>query len=310
MHLNTTTTLLLLIFILLLHSSNQLSYQSSLPAAGRQSPVTRVLDAPFSAQFPYTKQQLTPEWPDNDRGEGDILMDVLDGDLFGPFRKELRREKVGKQVKSHLTTTPQSHPFTHSAFYFLPKFVHHASPGCRTQLTHFYSTILPPPSTGATLDLCSSFTSHYPPGYKASKSVALGLNPLELLFNPSKTSFNVHDLNADPTLPYPSSTFDVCTLALSVDYLTSPLSVFTEIHRVLKPSGLACISFTNRCFPTKVVPIWTNPFTPENHARIVGEYFHHSAEWEEVGVRDLSEEGWEGQKNPMVAVLARKKNDK
>ncbi|GMI39723.1 hypothetical protein TrCOL_g3305 [Triparma columacea] len=263
MHLNTTTTLLLLIFILLLHSSNQLSYQSSLPAAGRQSPVTRVLDAPFSDQFPYTKQQLTPEWPDNDR-----------------------------------------------AFYFLPKFVHHASPGCRTQLTNFYSTILPPPSTGATLDLCSSFTSHYPPGYKASKSVALGLNPLELLFNPSKTSFNVHDLNAEPTLPYPSSTFDVCTLALSVDYLTSPLSVFTEIHRVLKPSGLACISFTNRCFPTKVVPIWTNPFTPENHARIVGEYFHHSAEWEEVGVRDLSEEGWEGQKNPMVAVLARKKKDK
>jgi hypothetical protein len=135
MHFNTTTTLLLLIFILLLHSSNQLSYQSSLPAAGRQSPVTRVLDAPFSAQFPYTKQQLIPEWPDNDRGEGNILMDVLDGhNIDGQLgRKELRREKVGKQVKTNLTTTttPQSHSFS-------PSF-----PTPPTHPTHILSILFP-----------------------------------------------------------------------------------------------------------------------------------------------------------------------
>ncbi len=39
--------------------------------------------------------------------------------------------------------------------------------------------------------------------------------------------------------------------AVSVDYLTKPLEVFREVHRVLKPGGLAIMSFSNRCFPTK-----------------------------------------------------------
>ena len=45
---------------------------------------------------------------------------------------------------------------------------------------------------------------------------------------------------------------DVVTNSLSVDYLTQPLEVFAEMNRVLKPGGLACMAFTNRCFPTKV----------------------------------------------------------
>lgn len=40
-------------------------------------------------------------------------------------------------------------------------------------------------------------------------------------------------------------------LAVSVDYLTRPLEVFQEMHRCLKPGGLAVMSFSNRCFPTK-----------------------------------------------------------
>ena len=31
-----------------------------------------------------------------------------------------------------------------------------------------------------------------------------------------------------------------------------PLELFEETHRVLRPGGLACMAFTNRCFPTKV----------------------------------------------------------
>ena len=38
---------------------------------------------------------------------------------------------------------------------------------------------------------------------------------------------------------------------MSVDYLTRPLEVFREMHRCLKPGGLAVMSFSNRCFPTK-----------------------------------------------------------
>ncbi len=52
-------------------------------------------------------------------------------------------------------------------------------------------------------------------------------------------------------LPYEDNSFDVVTNAVSVDYLTRPLEMFREMHRVLKPGGQAIISFSNRCFPTK-----------------------------------------------------------
>ena len=69
-----------------------------------------------------------------------------------------------------------------------------------------------------------------------SKS-ALGLNALELLANPAKTEWTVRNLNKDPTLPYEDNSFDVVTNSLSADYLTSPLEVFREVRRVLKPGG-------------------------------------------------------------------------
>ena len=60
---------------------------------------------------------------------------------------------------------------------------------------------------------------------------------------------------AEPKLPYEDNSFDVITNAVSVDYLTKPIEVFKEMHRVLKPGGQAIMSFSNRCFPTKGVNI-------------------------------------------------------
>ena len=137
-------------------------------------------------------------------------------------------------------------------FYLYPKFVQHAGAECRAGLTDFYKCVLP--KDGDVLDLCSSFTSHYPADWKARRCVALGLNPLELIFNPSKTEWVVRNLNEQPTLPFADESFDLITNSLSVDYMTQPIELFQEIHRVLKPGGLACCAFTNRCFPTKVVP--------------------------------------------------------
>eukprot|EP00962_Isochrysis_galbana_P002574 scaffold698_cov127-Isochrysis_galbana.AAC.2 len=194
------------------------------------------------------------------------------------------------------------------AFYLLPKFVHHAGEECRACLRDFYACALPPAGTGAVLDLCSSWTSHYPEGWRGKRVVALGLNPLELLANPSKTEWRVHDLNKDPSLPYPDATFDLVTNSLSVDYMTSPLELFAEMARVTKPGGLACCAFTNRCFPTKVVPAWLRPFSEPSHARIVGSYFKYSTgDWADVGVADVSPAGFVGERDPMIVVVGRKR---
>ena len=191
-------------------------------------------------------------------------------------------------------------------FYVLPKFGQHAGEECRKSITRFYECALPASGDGDVLDLCSSFTSHYPEGWRGKRCVALGLNPLELAANPSKTEWVVQDLNTTPKLPFDDASFDVVTNSLSVDYLTRPLEVFAEMHRVLKPGGLACAAFTNRCFPTKVVPAWTRPFTEEAHARLVGSYFRFAeGEWD-VGVADVSPDGWTGQRDPAVVVVGRK----
>ena len=192
------------------------------------------------------------------------------------------------------------------SFYTIPKMSHHAGDECRESLTKFYACVLPPQGQGDVLDLCSSFTSHYPEGYKAKRCVALGLNLIELVANPSKTEFKIQNLNDNPTLPYADSSFDLITNSLSVDYMTKPLELFQEMHRVLKPGGVAAMAFTNRCFPTKIVPAWNKPFTEANHAQIVGSYYRYSAEWADIGVADCSPDGWIGERDPMIIVIGRK----
>jgi hypothetical protein len=53
-------------------------------------------------------------------------------------------------------------------------------------LTKYYSEVLPPSNTPgvAILDMCSSWVSHYPPGYKQEKIVGMGMNEDELKRNP------------------------------------------------------------------------------------------------------------------------------
>ena len=65
-------------------------------------------------------------------------------------------------------------------------------------------------------------------------------------------------------LPPADNTFDVITNAVSVDYLNKPLEIFKEMERVLKPGGKAIMSFSNRCFPTKAIAIWTATGDPDH----------------------------------------------
>lgn len=72
------------------------------------------------------------------------------------------------------------------------------------------------------------------------------MNEYELSQNPQLTSFQVKDLNKDPTLPYPDNSFDKVTCVVSVDYLNKPKQIFQEIGRALRPGGECMPTMSNR----------------------------------------------------------------
>ena len=123
---------------------------------------------------------------------------------------------------------------------------------------------------GDVLDLMSSWISHFerPP----RRLVGLGMNATELEANPMLAEHVVHDLNADPVLPFADATFDDVTCCVSIDYLVTPVAVFREVGRVLRPGGRFVVTFSNRCFPTKAIRGWLGT-DDEQHVQIVNAYF-------------------------------------
>jgi SAM-dependent methyltransferase len=132
--------------------------------------------------------------------------------------------------------------------------------------------------SGDVLDLMSSWISHFrtPPGHLT----ALGMNRAELDANPSAGVTVVHDLNAEPNLPFPDQSFDAVVCCVSVDYLTRPIEVFTDAARVLRPGGPLVCTFSNRCFPTKAIRGWLYA-DDERHCEIVEQYFRLAGCWDE-----------------------------
>ena len=101
----------------------------------------------------------------------------------------------------------------------------------------------------------------------------------------------LEDLNLEPRLPYADDSFDVCTLALSVQYLTRPLEVFQELRRVLRPGGMAVVAFSHRAFIEKAVKLWAEaPEDGEGHAHVVCRYFQHGPQqgWHMLHTVDVS----------------------
>ncbi|KAJ9547911.1 hypothetical protein OSB04_020454 [Centaurea solstitialis] len=132
-------------------------------------------------------------------------------------------------------------------FYESPRFVTHIDDPAIAALTKYYKEVFPPSNTPgvALLDMCSSWVSHFPAGFKQERIAGMGLNEEELKANKAVVSFLiiialigpheyiVQDLNTNPKLPFEDNTFDVITNVVSVDYLTKPIAVFKEMHRSL-----------------------------------------------------------------------------
>ncbi|CAF1542374.1 unnamed protein product [Rotaria sp. Silwood1] len=160
-----------------------------------------------------------------------------------------------------------------SKFYNIPRFVHHIDDRARYVLSQFYTYVVKQTKETMILDLCSSWTSHLPENIVGLVH-GLGMNESELKYNPSLSNgYTVQNLNTNPSLTqFPSNSFDSVLCSVSVDYLIYPLEVFNEIGRILKPSGQFITSFSNRCFPTKVIGRWMK-MNEQQRVEWVANYF-------------------------------------
>ncbi|MBV8884064.1 MAG: class I SAM-dependent methyltransferase, partial [Chroococcidiopsidaceae cyanobacterium CP_BM_RX_35] len=82
----------------------------------------------------------------------------------------------------------------------------------------------------------------------------------------------VQDFNEDPHFPLPDQDFDAVLNAVSVQYLQYPEAIFAEIYRILKPGGVAIISFSNRMFYEKAIQAWREG-SETSRVELVKSYF-------------------------------------
>lgn len=172
-----------------------------------------------------------------------------------------------------------------SLFYAEPRFAVHIDDETIGAVTETYRHLLPP--GGALLDLMSSWRSHLPEEVSYASVTGLGMNAEEMAANPQLTGHVVHDLNADPRLPFANQQFDGGCVTVSVQYLTSPVEVFRDLARVLKPGAVFVVTYSHRCFPTKAVAVW-NALPVRDRSQLVAGYFREAGGWGDVYAQDNS----------------------
>jgi SAM-dependent methyltransferase len=134
--------------------------------------------------------------------------------------------------------------------------------------------------------------------------VGVGLNAVEMEENPDLDDFLVHDVNTTPRLPFEDDIFDAAVITVSVQYLTNPIAVFRDVHRLLKPGGVFAVIFSNRMFPTKAVAIWRT-LNDQQHAELVAAYFHHAGNFVDLDFQNRTPPA-ATYTDPVYVVIARK----
>lgn len=183
-----------------------------------------------------------------------------------------------------------------SQFYAQPRLVTHIDDNAIAAVGLLYDEL---GVNGRVLDLMSSWISHFTAA--PAHLTVLGMNEVELAANPQASDRLVHDLNADPVLPFDDASFDDAVCAVSVDYLTRPLEVFAELARVIKPGGRFITTFSNRMFPTKAIRGWLAN-DDQGHCAIVARYFETTPGWDAPSVEVRVPHGYGN--DPLYAVWA------
>jgi SAM-dependent methyltransferase len=169
-----------------------------------------------------------------------------------------------------------------AVFYATDRMVHHLDSLARCTIEDLIGQLLIEDGP-VVLDLMASCDSHIPDSVKPSRVVGLGLNEREMASNSLLNDVVLHDLNKTPELPFEENTFDAVLCTVSVDYMTEPFRVFSEVGRILKPGGVFLVTFSNRYFQEKVVKIWRHA-TGEQRIHLVESYFEGSFQFEEPTV--------------------------
>jgi len=163
------------------------------------------------------------------------------------------RPKGGKTVFESMNCYQRLDADHDLRFYTAPRLVGHIDAQASSLLQNIYAGFLQ--QNDRVLDLMSSMHSHLPHNYNLSVT-GLGLNKLELRKNFILNNHLVYDLNETGLLPFDNNTFDAVVCSLSIEYLTRPREIISEVSRVLVPGGKAMFSFSNRWFPPKVTRLW------------------------------------------------------
>ncbi|MGD8933543.1 MAG: methyltransferase domain-containing protein [Gammaproteobacteria bacterium] len=170
-------------------------------------------------------------------------------------------------------------PSPDDEFYARPRLVDHLDKNCSQHIGELYRQLLP--HDGRILDLMSSWVSHLPQEFSIAEITGLGMNPAELEQNPLLAHKVVHDLNRNPLMPFDNESFDGIICTASIEYLISPMAVFSELGRVLKPGAPLIITFSNRWFPPKAIKVWGHAHEFERLGLVL-EYFINSGIFEEL----------------------------
>ena len=187
-------------------------------------------------------------------------------------------------------------------FYAEPRIVTHIDDNAIAAIEEFFDQTLPRNAT--ILDLMSSAFSHLPERFSTQRVVGLGLNAVELQVNPALDEYVVHDLNANPILPFDDAEFGVVIMTVSMQYLTKPVEIFREVHRILQPDGPFIVIFSNRLFPTKAVYIW-RATSDDDHAKLVQHYFRLAGDYAKITFLDCTPQTDE-YTDPVYVVMANK----
>jgi SAM-dependent methyltransferase len=155
-------------------------------------------------------------------------------------------------------------------FYTMPRFVTHVDEGFIDQLTQLYRGRLQPNTR--IFDMMSSWVSHLPEEMEFAHIEGHGMNEEELARNSRLDHYFLQNLNENPKLPLKDEDFDAVLNCVSVQYLQYPEAIFSEIHRILKPGGIAIISFSNRMFFQKAIAAWRDG-TETSRVELVKSYF-------------------------------------